>query len=174
MNTHFRKGFVKAAVLQGLAEHAAHEVYQQKYAYNDDFAPGEIFGQAGLGAGLGALGGTALGGMAGYMHGKNEDPAKDHRWRDAILGGAGGGLLGVGLGGYAGASHGFDTVKREALNRADSELKQLEEARANSLPLLGNRDEIVKKMVEMQRDRAELAHTTFPGMLGQIFTKAAR
>lgn len=174
MNTHFRKGFVKAAVAQGWDEQTAQEFYQQKLAYNPEHATGEILGQAGLGAGLGALGGAALGGTAGYLHGKNEDPAKDHRWRNAILGGVGGGTLGTGLGGYAGASNGFDAAKRQALSALATELKQVEEEYGNALPLLGNREELAQKMLKMKQDQSELQHTTFPGVLGQIFSKVVR
>lgn len=93
----FEKGFMKAAQDEGLSYYEAKQLYKQA---NPGMTPPPSMEDNGLlggamGAGLGALGGGAV----GYMGGRNkENPENDTRYRDALLGallgGAGGGLVG--------------------------------------------------------------------------------
>lgn len=158
MKQAFRKGFIKAAVAQGWDEQTA-QTFFQKQAFEGQsalqglpFAIPDLLGSASLGAGAGGLGGAALGGAAGYFGGRNEDPQKDHRWRNAILGAGAGGVLGAAGGGYAGANHAFNNAKDVALKGMDRDIATTESGWTNRLPnfLTGNDDRL--NGLKTQRD----------------------
>lgn len=120
MTEAFLKGFIKAAMDEGLTYGQALDLSKQAMdpALLNDYvkslsaaAGGQALTSAIGGGGAGALGG----GVLGYLGGRNKaNPADDHRYRDAILG-AGMGGLGGGLIGGAMSAHGSISAAQAAL-----------------------------------------------------------
>lgn len=109
----FARGFIKAAVDQGI--HPSNALTMLKKAGISDLinypdARNNImnYGLTDTAAktGLGALGGLALGGTAGYASGMDKDPQRDHRIRNSILGA----LAGTGLGAVGGGLYGANKM----------------------------------------------------------------
>lgn len=177
--TKYASGFIKAAVAQGWDEQAAQEFFL-KYATEGQaalqglpFAIPDLLGSVGLGAGAGGLGGAALGGAAGYFSGRDEDPQKDHRWRNAILGAGAGGVAGVAGGGYLGANHAFNNAKDVTMKGLDRDIASTESGWSNKLPnfLTGNTDRL--NGLKTQRDAMnnvqlhDILATMLAGTLGK-------
>lgn len=102
MNNAFERGFIKAAVNQGLPTDVVRRI--SELANNQQW----MVDSALTGAVPAGLAGAAGGGLLGYLSGRNKDPQKNKSTRNAILGALGGGTVGA----LGGAYHGVDSAIR--------------------------------------------------------------
>lgn len=125
----FERGFIKSAIANGVQPLLAIRLLKAAHFNLGNIA--EAVGAVGhnpdaLGAAVvpGAIG-AGLGGAAGYMHGENEDPAKNHSGRDALLGALGGGALGAAGGAVANTNSLYNNVKSVMAPRVTAEANQI-------------------------------------------------
>ncbi|NBQ71105.1 MAG: hypothetical protein EBU46_20650 [Nitrosomonadaceae bacterium] len=78
----------------------------------------EIWPELGQSALAYGVPGAAVGGVLGYMTGRDDDPEKDHGMRNALMGAAAGGLGA----GYYGANHQFNNIRDTVIGHQQQEL----------------------------------------------------